>query len=180
MREMVSLFALVSPVQQDTVWESWLRFCLSWEERYYFAFTHLSCITASLHPDGIRTRSRYLKKIKASVSQKEEIEHIGFYLLPPKFYQAVFDFQIYLGLSLKEQHSCCEITVENHLLKEFQYQEILQTIKEFLYLEKVEVNLLPFNQTFNYNFNCILSPAPGASERDYGLIRRLYPAGTGC
>ena len=41
-------------------------------------------------------------------------------------------------------------------------------------VEKAEVNLLPFDQTFNYNVNCILSPTPGSLERDYGLIRTLY------
>ena len=44
-------------------------------------------------------------------------------------------------------------------------------------MERVEVNLLPDDQVFNYNFNRILSPTPGSRERDYGLIRRLYPDG---
>lgn len=173
MREMVSLFALVSPIGSG-VWERWFRFCLEQEERHGFAFTHLSCETASLHPKGIRTRSRYLKKLKASLFQGEEIRNIEFYLLPKEFHQAVFDFRVYMGLSLWKQRSHCEITVENNFLGDFRYQEALRSIREFLRIEKVEVNLLPYNQTFNYNINCILSPTPGSRDRDYGLIQRLY------
>ena len=40
-REMLSLFALVSPIDRHTVWDSWLRFCFSQEERHSFTFTHL-------------------------------------------------------------------------------------------------------------------------------------------
>ena len=174
MREMLSLFALVSPMERNTVWESWLRFCLAQEERYGFAFTHLSCETASLHPNGIRTRSRYLKKVEASVRQGEKIENIEFYLLPKEFYQAVFDFRIYMGIALRERGCWCEITAESRFPEGFRYQDTLQALREFLHLEKAEVNLLPNSQTFNYNVNCILSPSPGSRERDYGLIQALY------
>ncbi len=174
MREMLSLFALVSPMDQDTVWESWLRFCLSQEERFGFTFTHLGCETASLHPDGIRTRSRYLKKLEASVARGERIEHMGFYLLPKGFRQAVFDFRVYLGLALLERQRYCEITVESGFPEGFRYEDALASIRQFLRIEQAEANLLPFTQTFNYNVNCILSPSPGSRERDYGLIRALY------
>ena len=174
MREMLSLFALVSPIDRDTVWESWLRFCLGREERFGFTFTHLGCKTASLHPGGIRTRSRYLKKVEAAIAQKERIDSIEFYLLPKEFRQAVFDFRVYMGLSLREGTSCCEVTVENGLWEEYQYRDALRSLREFLQIEKAEVNLLPHTQTFNYNFNCILSPTPGSREQDYGLIRALY------
>ena len=50
----------------------------------------------------------------------------------------------------------------------------MPSIQEFLHIEKVEVNLLPHDQTFNYNVNCILFSTPGSQDRDYGLIRRLY------
>ena len=174
MREMLSLFALVSPVDRKTVWESWLRFCLEQEERFGFTFTHLGCETASLHPSGIRTRSRYLKKVEASAAQKEPITNIEFYLLPKEFRQAVFDFRVFMALTLGEQRSYCEITVERQFPEDFQYQNALRSLREFLRIEKAEVNLLPFDQTFNYNVNCILSPTPGSLERDYGLIRALY------
>lgn len=122
MREMLSLFALASPVDRKTVWESWLRFCLEQEERFGFTFTHLGCETASLHPSGIRTRSRYLKKVEASAAQKEPITNIEFYLLPKEFRQAVFDFRVFMALTLGEQRSYCEITVERQFPEGFQYQ----------------------------------------------------------
>ena len=173
-REMLSLFALVSPIDRHTVWDSWLRFCFSQEERHSFTFTHLSCETASLHPDGIRTRSRYLNKLEAAIRQGEEIWNMEFYLLPKEFHQAVFDFRVYMSLSLREQRSHCEITVESGFPGDFRYQEALRSIREFLRIEKVEVNLLPHDQIFNYNINCILFSTPGSQDRDYGLIRRLY------
>ena len=85
-REMLSLFALVSPLDRHTVWDSWLRFCFSQEERHGFAFTHLGCETASLHPDGIRTRSRYLKKLEAAVRQgtSEQLEKLRPFFLSEK------------------------------------------------------------------------------------------------
>lgn len=174
-REMVSLFALVSPVNDSTVWENWFRFCLEQEERHGFAFTHLGCKTASLHPNGIRTRSRYLKKTEAALEAGEKISSIGFYLLPKGFRQAVFDFKVYMGLSLREdEKSNCEITLENGFREGLSCQELLEELRGFLHIRKAEINLLPYNQTFNYNFNCILSPTPGSQDRDYGLIRRLY------
>ena len=80
----------------------------------------------------------------------------------------------FVGLSLREQRSHCEITVESGFPGDFRYQEVLRSIREFLHIEKVEVNLLPHDQTFNYNVNCILFSTPGSQDRDYGLIRRLY------
>ena len=97
-----------------------------------------------------------------------------FYLLPKEFHQAVFDFRVYMSLSLREQRSHCEITVESGFPGDFRYQEALRSIREFLRIEKVEVNLLPHDQIFNYNINCILFSTPGSQDRDYGLIRRLY------
>jgi len=176
MREMTSLFALVSPAAGD-VWEQWFRLCMEQEERYGFAFTHLSCKTETLEPSGIRTRSRYLKKVTDSIAKGEKIYHIEFYLLPKKFYQAAFDFRIYLGLSLGQRNSCCEITAEDGVLGEFDHLFFLRRLGEFLEISTVEVNRLPYNQVFNYNFNCILSPC-GKTPEDYGLIRRIYPAQT--
>lgn len=171
MREMVSLFALCEPVCAATVWVSWYRFCMDWERRYGVSFTHLGVASDSLHPEGIRTRRRYLSKVEAAIAQNEGMESLEFYLLPEKFCQAVFDFWVYLGLSLRRQ-GYCEITVEKGFLTEFPYQDWLRGLRDFLCLTKAEVNLLPFDQTFNYNMNRILSPSGG--EKDYGLIRQLY------
>lgn len=171
MREMVSLFALCEPVCAATAWESWYRFCMDWERRYGVSFTHLGVASDTLHPEGIRTRRRYLSKVEAAIVQNEGMESLEFYLLPEKFYQAVFDFRVYLGLSLRRQGHC-EITVEEGVLTGLLYQDWLRELRGFLRLTKVEVNLLPFDQTFNYNMNRILSPSGG--EKDYGLIQQLY------
>ena len=152
-RQMISLFAVCTPVCPDTVWESWYRFCMQQEQENAFSFTHVSCETETLKPTGIRTRSRYLKKIDACMAKKETMSSLEFYLLPKEFRQAVFAFRVYMGLSLNLNY--CEITVENHFWKEFRYQEYLDRMKEFLKITKVEVNLLPYDQTFNYNVNCI-------------------------
>ena len=111
MREMVSLFALCEPVCAATVWVSWYRFCMDWERRYGVSFTHLGVASDSLHPEGIRTRRRYLSKVEAAIAQNEGMESLEFYLLPEKFCLEVFDFWVYLGLSLRRQ-GYCEITVE--------------------------------------------------------------------
>lgn len=171
MREMVSLFALCEPVCAGTVWESWYRFCVDWERQYGVSFTHLCVESETLHPEGVRTRRRYLSKVEACLTRGEGLEALEFYLLPEKFHQAVFDFRAYLGLSLRRQ-GYCEITVEEGFLMEVPYQDWLRDLRDFLRLSKVEVNLLPFDRTFNYNMNRILSP--GGGEGDYGLIRRLY------
>lgn len=174
MRKMMSLFALCEPARADTVWESWYRFCMDFERRYGVAFTHLGVASDTLHPEGIRTRRRYLGKVEAAIAQNEGMESLEFYLLPEKFYQAVFDFRVYLGLSLRKWGRC-EITVEEGFLAELPYQDWLRELRDFLHLTRVEVNLLPFDQTFNYNMNRILSPSGG--EKDYGLIRQLYREG---
>lgn len=171
MREMVSLFALCEPVCAATVWVSWYRFCMDWERRYGVSFTHLGVASDSLHPEGIRTRRRYFGKVEAAIAKNEGMESLEFYLLPKKFCQAVFDFRVYLGLSLRRQ-GYCEITVEKGFLTELPYQDWLRGLRDFLCLTKAEVNLLPFDQTFNYNMNRILSPSSG--EKDYGLIRQLH------
>ena len=171
MREMVSLFALCEPVCADAVWESWYRFCMDWERQYGVSFTHVCAASETLRPEGIRTRRRYLSRVEACLARGEGLEALELYLLPEKFYQAVFDFRAYLGLSLGRR-GYCEITVEAGFLTEVPYQDWLRDLKDFLRLTKVEVNLLPFDQTFNYNMNRILSP--GGGEGDYGLIRRLY------
>lgn len=82
MREMISLFAVGNPVLSDTLWEDWYRFCLQQEQKYGFVFSHVSCRTESLHPNGIRTRSRYLKKMETAINRKENIFSMEFYLLP--------------------------------------------------------------------------------------------------
>ena len=125
----------------------------------------------TLHPEGIRTRRRCLGKVEVCLARGEGMEALELYLLPEKFHQAVFDFQAYLGLSLR-RWGYCEITVEEGFLTEVPYQDWLRGLRDFLRLTKVEVNLLPFDQTFNYNMNRILSPT--GEEKDYGLIRRLY------
>lgn len=154
-----------------TVWKDWYQFCLQQEQRYGFVFSHVSCDTETLHPDGVRTRSRYLKKIEAAVNDKENISHIEFYLLPKKFCQAVFDFKVYMGLSLGTR-SYCEITIEDHFLEEFPCQDYLDKVREFLHVSKAEINLLPNSQVFNYNVNCILSPVDGREARH--IIRKIY------
>ncbi len=125
----------------------------------------------TLHPEGIRTRRRCLGKVEVCLARGEGMEALELYLLPEKFHQAVFDFQAYLGLSLR-RWGYCEITVEEGFLTEVPYQDWLRDLRDFLCLTKVEVNLLPFDQTFNCNMNRILSPT--GEEKDYGLIRRLY------
>ena len=169
-RQMLSLFALCTPTCPDTVWESWYRFCMQQEQENAFTFSHVSCKTETLKPTGIRTRSRYLKKIDACMAKKEAMSNLEFYLLPKEFRQAVFDFQVYIGLSLSLNF--CEITVENHFWKEFKYQEYLDAMKEFLNITKVEVNLLPYDQTFNYNVNCIA--ASNDSPEKYNVLQRIY------
>lgn len=175
MREMISLFALCTPIDTDTVWENWYQFCMEQEQKHKFAFSHTACLTDSLHPDGIRTRSRYLKKLRSCIDRKENISFIEFYLLPDQFWQAVFDFKIYMGLSLGGQaQSHVEITVENQFPEHFDYRNCLDALRNFLTVTKAEVNLLPHNQTFNYNINCILSQATPLEREKYGVIQKLY------
>ncbi len=170
MRKMISLFAVCTPICTDTVWEDWYRFCMRQEQENGFAFSHVSCSTETLNPNGIRTRSRYLKKIEACIDRKEEISHIEFYLLPKDFYQAVFDFKVYMGLSLRSRD--CEITVEDRFWDAFAYPLYFEQLRKFLRITKAEVNLLPHNQTFNYNVNCILN-TNGVREK-YGVIEQIY------
>lgn len=81
---------------------------------------------------------------------QENISFIEFYLLPDKFWQAVFDFKIYMGLSLGRQaQSHVEITVENQFLENFDYRYCLDALRKFLTVTKAEVNLLPHNRTFS-------------------------------
>lgn len=61
-RQMVSLYALCTPICASTVWENWYRFCMQQEQENVFTFSHVGCGTETLNPNGIRTRSRYLKK----------------------------------------------------------------------------------------------------------------------
>lgn len=65
---------------------------------------------------------------------------------------------------------CMQQEQENHFWKEFRYQEYLDRMKEFLKITKVEVNLLPYDQTFNYNVNCIAASngAPEGTRRQRG------------
>ena len=135
------------------------------------SFTHLCVASETLHPEGIRTRRRYLGKVEVCIACGEGMEALESYLLPEKFRQAAFDFQAYLGLSLR-RWGYCEITVEEGFLTEVPYQDWLRGLRDFLRLTKVEVNLLPFDQTFNYNMNRILSPT--GEEKDYCMILRLY------
>ena len=171
MREMISLFAVGNPVLSDTLWEDWYQFCLQQEQKYGFVFSHVSCRTESLHPDGIRTRSRYLKKMETAINRKENIFSMEFYLLPKEFYQAVFDFKVYMGLSLGDRNYC-EITIEDHFLEEFPCQDYLDKIRKFLQVTRAEINLLPNGQVFNYNVNCILNPVDGREARH--IIRKIY------
>lgn len=180
MREMISLFALCTPIDTDTVWADWYRFCMEQEQKYNYVFSHVSCETEILHPNGIRTRSRYLKKVTACIENRDDISFIEFYLLPYEFRQAAFDFKIYMALSLgKHAKPHLEITVENHFLKDFEYQYCLDAVRKFLTVTKAEVNLLPYNQTFNYNMNCILSPADRSIEKvqrySQALCRVILP-----
>ena len=95
--------------------------------------------------------------------------------MPDQFRQAVFDFKIYMGLSLGGQaQSHVEITVENQFPEHFDYRYCLDALRNFLTVTKAEVNLLPHNQTFNYNINCILSQATPLEREKYGVIQKLY------
>lgn len=171
MREMISLFAIHTPVCADLLWESWYAFCQQQEQEYGFAFTHVSCHAETLRPNGIRTASRYRKKIEASIRSREQISSLEFYMLPASFHQAVFDFNVYMGLSCGKLNTC-EITVENHFLEGYDYRRCLDGIQSFLRLTKAEVNLLPYTQVFNYNMNCILRPIDPPEK--HGLIQTLY------
>ena len=94
-----------------------------------------------------------------------------FYLLPKDFYQAVFDFKVYMGLSLGNRNYC-EITIEDHFLEEFPCQDYLDNVRKFLQVTRAEINLLPNGQVFNYNVNCILNPVDGREARH--IIRKIY------
>lgn len=172
MRQMISLFAVCAPVCMDTVWKEWYRFCMRQEQENAFVFSHVSCSTETLNPNGIRTRSRYLKKMEACIDRKEEISAIEFYLLPKDFHQAVFDFKVYMALSLGGGSSYCEITVEDRFWDDFAYPIYFEELRKFLRITKAEVNLLPYEQVFNYHVNCILN-TNGVREK-YGVIEQIY------
>lgn len=172
MRKMMSLCALCTPVCMDTVWQDWYRYCMRQEQEHDFVFTHVSCTAETLNPNGIRTRSRYLKKIEACIDRKEDISSIEFYLLPKEFRQAVFDYRVYMVLSLGDRRNYCEITVEDRFWDDFAYPLYFEQLREFLRITKAEVNLLPEDQVFNYNVNCILN-TNGVREK-YGVIEQVY------
>ncbi len=113
-----------------------------------------------------------MKKIEACIDRKEEISTIEFYLLPKDFHQAVFDFKVYMVLSLGGGSSYCEITVEDRFWDDFAYPIYFEELRKFLRIAKAEVNLLPYEQVFNYNVNCILN-TNGAREK-YGVIEQMY------
>lgn len=54
----------------------------------------------------------------------------------------------------------------------FAYPLYFEQLRKFLRITKAEVNLLPHNQTFNYNVNCILN-TNGVREK-YGVIEQIY------
>lgn len=171
MREMISLFAICTPICPETVWKDWYQFCMRQEQKYDFSFSHVSFESESLKPNGVRTRSRYLSKVEACIHGKESISHLGFYVLPADFRQAVFDFKVYMGVSFGK-YNCCEAVIENHFLEGFQYEVYLDEVKKFLHMSRAEVNLLPHTQVFNYNMKRIISPVD--TQETYGVIQKIY------
>lgn len=174
MREMLSIFAVYSPVCIDDMWEKWFEFCLEQEKKCGFNFTHLCCKTESLNPNGIRTKSRYLRTAENCIYNREKISYLGFYVLPDEFRQAVFDFKVYMGLTIDEKHgrNHCEITIENNFINDFNYQSYIDRIRTFLHIAKLEVNLLPNSQVFNYNINCILEQSDHIDK--YDIIKQIF------
>ncbi len=52
------------------------------------------------------------------------------------------------------------------------YPWYFEQLRKFLRITKAEVNLLPYEQVFNYNVNCILN-TNGVREK-YGVIEHMY------
>ena len=172
-RKMVSLFAVCKPFKEIDIWEKWCEFCASFEKTCGMEFTHVAYDVSSLNSSGIRTKKRGLKKLSSAIKNEDEIECIGFYLLPKDYKQAAFDYKMHMSLSHYGGVSTyCEITVEKELLGNIEYKKWVEALSGFLDIIEVEVNIIPHYEVFNYNTNSILMKSDTYCE-PY-IVNKLY------